>query len=252
MIERNVVTEYARRFDIDEYTVLREYLQLIFLRNLYDISECNHLYFKGGTSLHFLLHSFRFSEDLDFTASIKQQNTDRIIQLATKKTRLEAPDLKVETRSSTRLSSSYRLIFPTELSRQPLTIRVEISTREKPLTRRISVIETELPVSPYPMVVHLDYEEILAEKIRAILTRSQGRDIFDTWFMFSKGVQLNNKYIEEKMKYYKQKYSLQVLKRTIEDIDAQSLKDDIAKFLPQKTRRIIGELKGLLFESLHK
>lgn len=250
MIERHAITEYARKLDIDEYTVLREYLQLLFLRNLYDIPECNHVCFKGGTSIHFLLHSFRFSEDLDFTAKIQKKKINEVIQSAIKKTRLEAPGLKVEMLASMKVSISFRLLFPTEISRQPLTIRIEISTRETPLTRQVSVIETELPVSPYPMVTHLDFEEILAEKIRAILTRSQGRDLFDTWFMLSKGIRLNNKYAEEKMRYYKQKYSLQTLKGTIENVSTQSLNDDLAKFLPRKARRIIGDLKELLLISL--
>ena len=39
------------------------------------------------------------------------------------------------------------------------------------------------PVGPYPQVAHLKIKELLAEKVRAILTRTRGRDIFDLYFL---------------------------------------------------------------------
>jgi len=147
-------------------------------------------------------------------------------------------------------SLTHRIKFPTELSIRPLTIRLEFSFREKPLTRKTSVIETELPISPYPLVVHFDFEEILAEKARAILTRQRGRDIFDCWFLISKGVRINKKFIKKKMSYYKQKFTIDKLKKTIEKISPQSLKDDLEKFLPRSHRKMIGDLKTLLLNKI--
>jgi len=54
----------------------------------------------------------------------------------------------------------------------PLNIHIEFSTREKPLTMKETILITPYPVILYPFIVHLDWEEILAEKIRALLKRN--------------------------------------------------------------------------------
>jgi predicted nucleotidyltransferase component of viral defense system len=50
-------------------------------------------------------------------------------------------------------------------------------------------------------------EEILAEKIRAILTRVKARDVYDMWFLIKKGVKVNKKIINEKLGYYSLKFN---------------------------------------------
>ena len=250
MIERAIITDFARKFEIDEYSILREYLQILFLRDFYHLSESVNVYFKGGTAIRFLLHSFRFSEDLDFTADLSKAWTKKLVRAAVKKSSLEAPGLELEVLSDMRNSLSYRIKFPTALSIHALTVKLEFSFREKPLTRRTSVIETELPVSPYPLVVHYDFEEILAEKIRAIVTRNQGRDVFDCWFLLSKNVKMNKKFAKRKLVFYNQKFSLLQLKESIAGIPHQSLKDDLEKFLPRTHRSMVGDLKSLLLKKI--
>jgi predicted nucleotidyltransferase component of viral defense system len=250
MIEREIIINLARKFEIDEYSILREYLQLLFLRDFYGFAKSSNVYFKGGTAIHFLLGSFRFSEDLDFTVAISRKDTKQLVRQTIEKSNLEAPGLESKMLADTINSLIYRLSFPTELSIRPLTIRIEFSFRERPLTRKISLIETELPVSPYPMVVHFDFEELLAEKVRAVLTRNQGRDIFDFWFLLSKGVKINARFIKTKLSFYGKEFSNDRLKKAIEGISIQSLKDDLEKFLPKSHRRMISELKTLLLNKI--
>lgn len=250
MIEREIITNLARKFEIDEYSILREYLQILFLRDFYHLSESANVYFKGGTAIRLLLHSFRFSEDLDFTAALSKTNVKKMVQTALEASNLEAPGLELELLSEMPRSLIHRIRFPTELSIRPLTIKLEFSFREKPLTRKTSVIETELPVSPYPLIVHFDFEEILAEKIRAILTRNQGRDVFDFWYLLSKGIAINKQFARKKLSFYKKTFSIDKLKKSIEGISVQSLKDDLEKFLPRSHRTMIGELKGLLLKKI--
>jgi predicted nucleotidyltransferase component of viral defense system len=251
MIERKTITELARKFDIDEYSILREYMQLLFLRDFYQIADSANVFFKGGTLIHLLLRSFRFSEDLDFTADISKAEIKNMLRSTVEKISRETAGLECELMSEDARSMVHRLKFPTDLSIRPLTVRIEMSLREKPLTRKTSVIETEFPVSPYPLVVHCDLEEVLAEKIRAILTRKQGRDLFDLWYLFSKGVKLNEKYVVNKMRFYKKEYDRSVLIKTVEEIPAGSLKDDLEKFLPRSFRKMIGELKASVIDKLN-
>jgi predicted nucleotidyltransferase component of viral defense system len=45
-------------------------------------------------------------------------------------------------------------------------------------------------------------EEILAEKIRAILTREQPRDLYDAYHLLSKGVEVDRELFQDKLDYY--------------------------------------------------
>jgi len=250
MIERAITISLARKFDIDEYSIEREFIQLIFLRNFYRLTGSTNVYFKGGTAIHYLLHSFRFSEDLDFTATRPKQEVKKLVLSTIGESNLEALGLAGELLTETGNSMAYRLNFPTELSIRPLTIRLEFSFREKPLSRKVSIIETELPVSPYPMVVHLDFEEIMAEKMRALLTRSKGRDLFDCWYLLSKDVQPNTNFIRKKMSFCKQDFSIDRLKKTIAGMSLQVLKDDLEKFLPRSHRKLVDELKTMVLNKI--
>lgn len=250
MIERNIVAGLARKLEIDEYSILREYIQMLFLRDIYGRSNSAGVFFKGGTAIRLLLHSFRLSEDLDFTAALSKTAVKKMVRVALEASSHEAPGLESEILSETTNSLVHRIAFPTELSIRPLTIKLEFSFREKPLTRKVSVIETELPVSPYPLVVHSDFDEILAEKIRALLTRSQGRDIFDVWYLLSKGIAINRQFTRSKLSFYNKTFSINKLRESIEGVSTQSLKDDLEKFLPRSHRAMIGELKGMLLRKI--
>ncbi|MBE0433980.1 nucleotidyl transferase AbiEii/AbiGii toxin family protein [candidate division WOR-3 bacterium] len=250
MIERSIVAGLARKLEIDEYSILREYIQMLFLRDFYGLSNGARVFFKGGTAIRLLLHSFGFSEGLDFTATLSKKSIKKMVQTTLEISRLEAPGLESEILSETANSLVHRIAFPTELSIHPLTIKLEFSFREKPLTRKVSVIETELPVSPYALVVHSDFEEILAEKILALLTRSQGRDIFDVWYLLSKGVPINRQFTRSKLSFYKKAFSINKLRESIEGVSTQSLRDDLERFLPRSHRAMIGELKGMLLQKI--
>jgi len=47
-------------------------------------------------------------------------------------------------------------------------------------------------------------EEILAEKARACLTRARPRDLYDIWFLRSKGVTLDRQMIADKLRFYEE------------------------------------------------
>lgn len=50
----------------------------------------------------------------------------------------------------------------------------------------------------------MSIEEILAEKVRACLTRARPRDLYDIWFLRSKGVALDRRIIVDKMRFYQE------------------------------------------------
>lgn len=77
MMTTEQIGEPARHFKIDDASILREYVQFLFLRSFYALKESRHVFFKGGTAIHFRYGSFRFSEDLDFSTL---QSSDQLRQ----------------------------------------------------------------------------------------------------------------------------------------------------------------------------
>jgi predicted nucleotidyltransferase component of viral defense system len=250
MISEQEISNLANKYKIDKYTILREYLQIVFLKELYSYTESKDIYFKGGTAIHFFLHSFRFSEDLDFTATVAEKNLIKILSIIEKNIDLEIPGVRLNKVVKKTNSLTARINYYVKEINYPITIKLEFSLREKPLTKKVTVLETEYPVIPYPLVVHLSWEEILAEKIRAVLTRAKGRDLFDLWFILSKNIKIDEKMVDSKMKFYNKKFDYNELKKKIENFDEREIFLDLNKFLPVTHRKIIKDLKSLALAKL--
>src|SRR4030065_2048355 len=177
MISKEQIRELSRKFAIDEFSVIREYLQILFLSALYEQKESSKIYFKGGTALRLLLNSFRFSEDLDFTSLRNADEIKKILAGAIREINLIVPDTKLGQVKTNINSLTGFLRYKTDEMKFPLNIHLEFSLREKPLTEKDIVMETLFPISPYPIIKCLSWEEILAEKIRALMHRAKGRDL---------------------------------------------------------------------------
>jgi predicted nucleotidyltransferase component of viral defense system len=249
MMTTEQIGELARHFKIDEASIMREYVQLLFLRSFYALKESRKVFFKGGTAIHFHYGSFRFSEDLDFSTLQSSDQLRKTVETATIDLKAEMPSLEHGKFSIKHDSFSGQLKFAYKGSRS-LTIRLEFSQREKALTRAVSLIETSFPLVSYPLVVHLDAEEHLAEKTRAILTRSKGRDYFDFWYLLSKGIPLREDYIREKMKWYRKDYRQEDLTEIIAAAKEKDLYNDLARFLPKHYRQTITNLKKNILQKI--
>lgn len=249
MMNEEQIKALSHEFQIDSYSVLREYLQLLFLKYFYETKDSENVFFKGGTALHFLYGSFRFSEDLDFTVATSVAQIHQAEQDAYRRLSVEIQNLEL-VKLPDRGPGLSRILRYHYGKRHPLTIRLEYSFREKPITRQATPIETRFPVSPYPLVVHMQDEEMLAEKVRALLFRHKGRDLFDLWFLLSKGVRLNNEMIGKKMQWYKKEYDPSNLIHAVEAFTEKDLTADLNQFLPRNYRPFLKQLKQNTLQKL--
>jgi predicted nucleotidyltransferase component of viral defense system len=69
MLTQNQIREFAKKLKISDNVVLREYIQLLFLKELYSQKFSEHIFFKGGTAIRLIFKGERFSEDLDFSVT---------------------------------------------------------------------------------------------------------------------------------------------------------------------------------------
>ena len=61
----------------------------------------------------------------------------------------------------------------------------------------------------------MEREEILAEKVRAVLTRNRARDVYDLWFLLKNGTGFELNLVNEKLKYYTRVFEKEVFMERI-------------------------------------
>lgn len=201
MITKEQLSYFSKLKKINEYVILREYMQLWFLSEIYKWKPSENIFFKGGTALHLIFGMDRFSEDLDFSVNtVDDDNFEKNIEkFLTGLSELE--NVKFKKRRSVK-GKRFTLILNRSLVDTEVFIDIDFSFREKIIKNENSIINTEYPVVFSSFVNHLSKEEILAEKIRALFMREKGRDLYDIWFLLSQGTKLNKEIIHKKLEYY--------------------------------------------------
>lgn len=251
MITKKQVTDLSQYYHIDEFTVIREYLQLVFLNYLYQQKEAGKIRFKGGTAIHLLFDSPRFSEDLDFSTNYSKSKIKTIVKQVEKAIGNELPSLKVLPLYSGKKALRFRLKYESPDFKYPLVVRLDFAEGE-PEQTVVSPVVSKFPLVFFPLISHLAAEEMLAEKVRALTVRGKGRDIFDLWFLLEKGVEVNASLVEKKMKEVGKKFDKVRLLKKIENYPQKNLKVDLDRFLPVPQRKITGVLRELLLEKIDK
>ncbi len=202
----------------------RHYLQAITLSLLSDYN----LVFKGGTYLWFFHGLQRFSEDLDFTSSGRL--TSNVAQKVSDGVSIYGMENEVKIMADSQNSFLFRIIANGPLNsgiKDRCVVYVEISKREKamedPIPLKLDFPEYTLPIK---RILGMDLNEVGSEKIRAILTRTKNRDIFDLYFLISnKGISFKRELVNEKLKYYKEKFSKDVFMREVKSRSQRFKKD---------------------------
>jgi len=240
MITKDQISSFARKFKTNESTVYREFLQILFLNKLYKNEKSSQVFFKGGTAIHFLFGAPRFSEDLDFTVTYSKNEFLSLINLIFKEFVKEGEFSFKERKTIT--GKRFLLTANHDVLPYATFINLDFSFREKVIQPNKSTIDTPYPVIFTSFIYHLSSEEICAEKIRALLTRKKGRDLFDLWFLTSQGVAINNVIVKEKLKYYqKTNYTNTELLNSIKKISEKEFETDMRPFIPIDDRNKLKE-----------
>ncbi|MGB9728076.1 MAG: nucleotidyl transferase AbiEii/AbiGii toxin family protein [Nitrososphaeria archaeon] len=221
MIDRATLLRISKLTGLKPFQQEKNYMQTILLKSIYS-NVSRELVFKGGTALALLYGLNRFSEDLDFTLDGTLELKRLVDEV---KSDFEALGIRaifriVEDKTT---SFSFRIgaegpLFTKEIER--CYIRVEVSRREKVIK---NVVASEVR-PPYPdilpfIVVVMDLEEILAEKVRAIVKRVKARDLYDLWFLIKMGVKIDLSLINKKLEFYKMKFNARKFVENIESLE---------------------------------
>ena len=180
MIAPDVIKKLALKYQTTELNVVREYFQHIFLQYFYRQKQSGKIYFKGGTALRIIYQSPRFSEDLDMSSEIKNIPAIEGLALAAV-AEIEREGIKAEIKESKRTSGGYLAIIHFFYNSQPIAVQIEISLRKKKASGESVTIASDF-IPPYT-IIQLSLDELVEEKIKALLSRKKPRDFYDIYFL---------------------------------------------------------------------
>lgn len=251
MITKDQISLLSKRFKTNETTIFREYLQILFLSRLYTFPKSSKIFFKGGTAIHLVYQAPRFSEDLDFSVDFNEKEFLRFIWDVFKKFSKEENVVFKERQTI----AGHRFLLtalPTILGYKTF-INLDFSFREKVISPQRSILETEYPVLFTSYIHHLSKEEIFAEKIRAVMTRLKGRDLYDLWYLLNTGIIIDSHLIKEKLKYYQlEKVQMTDILNRINQFSEKNFVLDLRPFVPINERGKLEKFFVYLKEYLKK
>lgn len=194
--------EIAKQTGINPYYQEKDYMQNIFLYNLF--RESRDFVFKGGTCLKIAYNYTRFSEDLDFNSKLGTEKIQNIVKRTLKSFQLLGINyefLKEELfKDSYTAKVRFYGPFYTGSMESTNSIQMDIGKRNKVILEpRWIQINPLYPDIPKFFILAMDEREILAEKVRALAMRKEARDLFDLWSMINANVKIEKKLIDKKL-----------------------------------------------------
>jgi len=180
MITNQTLQSLAAKLQTTELNLRREYFQHCFLSYFYQQPGTDQIYFKGGTALRILYNSPRFSEDLDFSSATRDRSAIEEAILGTL-TAINQENIKVDLAEATLTSGGYLTIVTFQANHESIAVQLEISLREGEKRGEAIMITSDL--IPAFIIISLDREQLVAEKIQALLSRKKARDFYDLYFI---------------------------------------------------------------------
>lgn len=193
------ILESSNSHGFDAYKLEKDFLLTVIL--IFIWRHYKELIFKWWTCLNKIyLDYFRLSEDLDFVVINIWNRTERKAILEDYKQRL-TKDLAILwleiTDQRTKYNEDRQWIFnfsyTSLIDNSPQNIQIDITMKEKleikPTSKHIKSIFISKTMEESIFVEHtitcMEFDEIVAEKTRASLTRTQPaiRDFFDVWYI---------------------------------------------------------------------
>lgn len=228
----------------------KDYVLSIVLHALCKSKIKDNIVFKGGTAIKKIYFSdARFSEDLDFTTFEldKKDITKELKVLFENKEILNVQFIGLkEEKTSAGLRLSLKFV---SLLGQPQSIRFDFSSRgnlfldpvEKELVDDYSIGKASIKV--------LQLEELFAEKMHALISRTVVRDLYDVWFFMKNGFRVNDELVKKKFEYYHEKFEFQKFTERM-DIFRVKWNQDLRQLLKEVPNfdEVIRDLKNILMK----
>lgn len=211
-MEKIELRSYISKLNYNLGQLELDYFQHFILGKLFE--RFNTVYFKGGTCLQKCYGIKRFSEDLDFNYT--DVDINEIIRFIE-----DVFETKINNYYKTKFGVSFSIRFEgilfTGSSLSLCKISFDFRNKDifnKPLKKIIRPIYKDLPNY---FLLALNEEEILAEKIRAILTRYKARDVYDLNELLLNGINVDFELVNKKLKTYNKVFEITEFEMKLEE-----------------------------------
>ncbi len=196
--------DIASQFRFRPETLGKDYYLTLILLLIKDVEG---IYFKGGTALNkIFLHHARLSEDIDFTVTreVKQIQSE-IMKI------LEESGFFTRITEDRNLEGFLRIVVHyTGFMGEKESVFIDLNKRAtmllKPEEHMIEHFYQEF--IPAFSVKTLARDEMIAEKLKATMTRNMTRDHFDVYTIIKTGLPLNFELTEKKCKEAGKEFSI--------------------------------------------
>lgn len=251
------------------YEALREILQEIVLLGLSRADFFDHALFYGGTALRILYGLDRFSEDLDFSLMMPDEDFDLTQYEDTVVEALHSFGFEVTIqikKSEGNIKSAFlkgntsqhllNIAAPEDIVKafgQGRLVKIKFEVDTQPPLDFESEKKTLLVPSPFTIST-MTLPSLFAGKMHAILCRNwskrpKGRDWYDLVWYISNGYELDLRHLDARLqqncawienkninivKTIDKNYILKLLKTRIEDLDISAAKKDVEVFISDK------------------
>lgn len=196
MIRSSEVSKLAHRLGLGDKTIEKDYVLTWVLLAIANAPLRDDLAFKGGTAVKKMyIPNYRFSEDLDFTLLDTRITNDELksaiedlFPWLTREANLTLAIRKVEVHSSGNPTFYLNYVGPLQADITSRFLKVDFSRDEFlvfPPQQRLLQCSYSDCQSRKAMLVVYSPEEILAEKLRSLLTRTEPRDLYDIHYILT-------------------------------------------------------------------
>lgn len=237
MLSFAYLQQLTTKYQTSDINVYREYAQHLLLSYLYQKPATDNLYFKGGTALRLLHRSPRFSEDLDFDATV---HTRSVWEKALEETLIDISHegIEVDIEESKITSGGYLGIVILKNINEPITIHLEISFRKEGIAGEVFTVENDF-VTPYP-IKSLATKQLVEGKFRALFDRQKARDFYDIYYL----LRANLVSLNQKKELWKVKQLL--VKNPL------NFERELSLFLPKSQGLIIRDFRNTLTREIER
>jgi predicted nucleotidyltransferase component of viral defense system len=225
-MNEDALRRLAGRYRVPVGTLEKDYAITLALSTISRFSKVSDMVFKGGTSIKKIYFpDTRFSEDLDFTCY--SDVSGKLLEMLKKEVKnldMEFTDVVREeslAKNSRRLTVKYN-----DFNGHANSIKIDISLREEIMRK----VENREVLHMYDLggkfrVPSMHIEEVLAEKIRAMIFSAQPRHLYDVWFLLQKNVKVVPSLVQSKTDLYDEKFNTDKMKERVRQIENHWLID---------------------------
>ena len=196
MISTAEIARMAHHMGVGDRVIEKDYVLSWLLVAIAESDLRDRLAFKGGTAIKRCYYpDYRFSEDLDFTLLPDLAHADLVKAVESLFPVLgKRVNLALALRSAEQSTAEDTTLFinyvgPLRARLESRRLKIDISRGELlsyPLVQR----PLRAPFSDYPADVNLltySLEEVLAEKLRSLVERTEPRDLYDVYSLLERG-----------------------------------------------------------------